>query len=149
MLTHIHPCLLWFTCEDRPKFNGIVHAGSASSTIQGPPRVQSPFARSRRYLNRRDVSCITSEDITPPSSLLRAHAPVQNPPAYFDLPYKAGSLQVVASLCWEMDLPDVISAILAQVPGPPTPGCLSGALVRFFPESYSLTYGIQSSAHPT
>lgn len=118
MLTHIHPSLLWFTCEYRPKFNGIVHAGSASSTIQGPPRAQSPFARSRRYLNRRDDTSITSEGVTPPSSLLRAHAPDQNPPTHFELPYRAGSLQVVASPCWEMVLPDVISAILAQVPGP-------------------------------
>jgi len=118
MLTHIRPSLLWFTCEHRPKFNGIVQPGSKSSTNQGPPRAQSPFARSRRYLNRRDLTCITSEGVTPPSSLLRTHAPDQNPPAHFDSTYKAGSLQVVASPCWEMVLPDVISAILAQVPGP-------------------------------
>ena len=30
----------------------------------------------------------------------------------------------------------------------PTPGCLSGAFVRFFPESYSLTIVLRSSAHP-
>jgi len=118
MLTHIHPSLLWFTCEDRPIFNGLVRPGSVSRTSQGPPRAQSPFARSRRYLNRRDLACITSEGVTPPSSLLRTHAPDQNPPAHFDSTYKAGSLQVVASPCWEMVLPDVISAILAQVPGP-------------------------------
>lgn len=146
MLTHIHPSLLWFTCEDRPKFDGIVHAGSASSTIQGPPRAQSPFARSRRYLNRRDDTSITSEGITPPSSLLRAHAPVQNPPAYFDLPYKAGSLQVVASPFWEMDLPDVISAILAQVPGPlprdasPVPLSVSSQRVTASPTAYKVRH---------
>jgi hypothetical protein len=67
--------------EDRPKFNGMVQPGSASGTNQGPPRAQSPFARSRRYLNRREVACITSEGDTPPSSLLRTHAPDQNPPA--------------------------------------------------------------------
>jgi hypothetical protein len=90
MLTHIHPSRLWFTCEDRPKFNGLVQPGSTSSTNQGPPRAQSPFARSRRYLNRRDVTCITSEGATPLSSLLRTHAPDQNPPANFDSTYKAG-----------------------------------------------------------
>ena len=30
-----------------------------------------------------------------------------------------------------------------------TPGCLSGVLVRFFPESYSLTLVAPTSAHPT
>src|SRR4030042_724137 len=30
-----------------------------------------------------------------------------------------------------------------------TPGCLSGALVRFFPESYSLSLVAPPSAHPT
>jgi hypothetical protein len=118
MQAHIHPSLLRFACESRPKFNGIVQPGSASRTNQGPPRAQSPFARSRRYLHRREVLCLTSEGVTPPSSLLRTHAPDQNPPAHFDSTYKAGSLQVVASPCWEMVLPDVISAILAQVPGP-------------------------------
>ena len=101
-----------------PIFKGLVHPGSVSRTSHGPPSAQSPFARSRRYLNRRDLACITSEGVTPPSSLLRTHAPDQNPPAHFDSTYKAGSLQVVASPCWEMVLPDVISAILAQVPGP-------------------------------
>ena len=113
MPAHIHPYLQWFTYEDRPIFNGLVHPGSVSRTSQGPPRAQSPFARSRRYLNRRDLACITSEGVTPPSSLLRTHAPDQNPPAHFDSTYKAGPLQVVASPCWEMALPDVISAIAA------------------------------------
>src|SRR4030042_4823939 len=30
-----------------------------------------------------------------------------------------------------------------------TPGCLSGALIRFFPESYSLSLVAHTSAHPT
>src|SRR4030042_145100 len=29
-----------------------------------------------------------------------------------------------------------------------TPGCLSGALIRFFPESYSLSHVAHTSAHP-
>ena len=118
MPAHIHPFLQWFACEYRPVFNGLVYPGTVSRSSQGPPRAQSPFARSRCYLFRRNVACITSEGVTPPSSLLRTHAPDQNPPAHFDSTYKAGSLQVVASPCWEMVLPDVISAILAQVPGP-------------------------------
>ena len=86
MLAHIHPSLQWFDCEARPIFNGLAYPGSKSGTIQDPPRAQSPFARWRRYLHRRNVSCITSEGVTPPSSLIRAHAPDQNPPAAFGFP---------------------------------------------------------------
>ena len=59
-----------------------------------------------------------SEGITPPSSLLRAHGPYQNPPAVFGFPCYGRSLQVVVSPCREMVLPGVISAILVQVLGP-------------------------------
>ena len=90
MPAHIHPYLQWFTCEHRHIFNGLVHPGSASRTSQDPPRAQSPFARSRCYLSRRNVFCITSEGITPPSLLIWTHATDQNPPAVFSLPYTAG-----------------------------------------------------------
>jgi hypothetical protein len=90
MLAHIHPSLQRFACKIRPVFNGLAAPGSASRTIQGPPRAQSPFARSRRYPFRRDVFCITSEGVTPPSSLLRTHAPDQHPPVFFGSPYSTG-----------------------------------------------------------
>jgi len=64
------------------------------------------------------VSRTTSEGITPPSSLIQAHAPDQIPPTDFGSTSSGGSLQVVASPCWEMALPDVISAILTKVLGP-------------------------------
>jgi hypothetical protein len=89
MLAHIHLSLQWFACEDRPIFNVLVHPGSVSRTSQGPPRAQSPFARSRCYLYRRNVSSITSEGITPPSSLIWTHATDQNPPADFSFLYTA------------------------------------------------------------
>jgi len=59
------------------------------------------------------ASCTTSESITPPSSLILAHAPDQNPLVDFGCPYFNESLQVAASPCWEMAFPDIISAILA------------------------------------
>jgi hypothetical protein len=65
MLAHMHPFLQGFACKTRPVFNGLVAPGSASRTIQGPPRAQSPFARLRRYPFRRDVFCITSEGVIP------------------------------------------------------------------------------------
>jgi hypothetical protein len=90
MLAHIHPFLQGFACKVRPIFTGLATPDSASRTIQGPPRTQSPFARLRRYPFRRDVFCITSEGVTPPSSLLRTHAPDQNPPVLFGSPYSTG-----------------------------------------------------------
>ena len=66
---------------------------------------------------RAVASYATSAGITPPSSLLPAHAPDQNPPADLVSVY-GGSSQVVAAPCWEMALPGVISTILAWVLGP-------------------------------
>jgi hypothetical protein len=148
MLTHIHPYLRRFTCKSRPIFNGVVYPGSVSRTIQGPPRAQSPFARWRRYLHRRDISLITSEGITPPSSLIRTHAPDQTPPVLFD--YLIG--RVFAGCCQSL-LGDGPSRRYLCNPCTGawtlTPGCLSGAFIRFFPKSYSLTLVAPSSAHPT
>ncbi len=147
MLAHIRPSLQWFTCEHRPLFNESFSPGSVSRTIQGPPRAQSPFARSRCYLDRRDLACIASEGVTPPSSLIRTHAPDQNPPTDFGLP-----IQLVFAGCCQPLLGDGPSRRYLCNPcmgaWTPTPGCLSGAFVRFFPESYSLTIVLRSSAHP-
>ena len=52
----------------------------------------------------------TWEGITPPSWLIQAHAPDQNPPLGFALHYSKRSLQVVVSPCWKMAFPSVISA---------------------------------------
>lgn len=148
MLAHIHPSLQWFTCEYRPFFNGLAYPGSASRTIQGPPRAQSPFARWRRYLHRRDVSSIPSEGVTPPSSLIWTHATDQNPPPDFGFP-----IQGVSAGCCQSLLGVGLSRRYLCNPcmgaWTLTPGCLSGASVRFFPESYSLTLVAPSSAHPT
>ncbi len=90
MLAHIHPFLQGFACKTRPVFNGCVTPSPVSRTIQGPPRAQSPFARLGRYPFRRDVFCLTSEGVTPPSSLLRTHAPDPIPPVLFGSPYSTG-----------------------------------------------------------
>lgn len=90
MLAYLHPFLQWFACKHRPIFNGLATPGPVSRTIQGPPRAQSPFARLRCDLSRRDLFWFSSEGVTPPSSLLRAHAPDQPPPTLFGLPYSMG-----------------------------------------------------------
>ncbi len=59
------------------------------------------------------ASRTSSEGTTPPSSLLRAHAPDQIPPSGFGSPYSTESSQVVVSPCCKMALPGVISATLS------------------------------------
>ena len=90
-----------------------------------------------------------SAGVTPPSSLLRAHAPDRSAPVGFGLPYSFGSLQVVSSPCCPAALPDVISAILASAPGSRTPPRSGGAFVRFFPPVLGLTQGSRGSARGT
>ena len=145
MPAHIHPYLQWFTCESRPLFDGLVYPGTESRTSQGPPRAQSPFARWRRYLHRRAVQRTTSEGVTPPSSLLRTHAPHQNPPVLFVYLIR----RVLAGCCQSL-LGDGPSrryfygpCIGAWVPTPPR---LSGAFVCFFPLSIGLSFDERKSA---
>ena len=118
MLAHLPPSLQKFPYEYRPIFNGLATPGSVSRTIPGPPRAQSPFARLRRYLSRRNVFCISSEGVTPPSSLLRTHAPVQCPPILFGSPYSTGlrRLSPVPAAHWTF--PVLSPQIFPQVSGP-------------------------------
>ena len=119
MLAHIHPFLQRFACKDRPIFKGLAAPGSASGTIPGPPRAQSPFARLRRYLLRRDVFCIPSEGVTPPSSLLRTHAPVQTHSLLLRLLTSSMGLcrlSPVPAACWTF--PVLSPLILPWVSGP-------------------------------
>ena len=61
----------------------------------------SPKSLSARASSaKRYGFCITSEGITPHSSLIRTHASDQIPPSCFSYPYSTGSLQVVVSPCW-------------------------------------------------
>ena len=91
-------------------------------TAEKPPSVLSPFAQLRCYLRWGDVSAISSEGVTPPSSLLRAHVPL--PLGSLLLRHSASfeeSLQVVRSPCCPRELPDVISENLSLDAGSPTP----------------------------
>ena len=91
-------------------------------TAKKPPSVQSPFAQLRCYLRWGDVSAISSEGVTPPSSLLRAHVPL--PLGSLLLRHLASfeeSWQVVRSPCCPRELPDVISENLSLDAGSRTP----------------------------
>jgi hypothetical protein len=119
MLAHIHSFLQRFACKARPIFKGLATPGSASRTTPGPPRAQSPFARLRRYLFRRDVFCIPSEGVTPPSSLLRTHAPVQSHSLLLRLLASSMGLcrlSPVPAACWTF--PVLSPLILPWVSGP-------------------------------
>src|SRR6266487_1443654 len=91
-------------------------------TARKPPSVLSPFAQLRCYLRWGDVSAISSEGVTPPSSLLRAHVPL--PLGSLLLRHLASfeeSWQVVRSPCCPRELPDVISENLSLDAGSRTP----------------------------
>ena len=122
MLAHIHPSPFRFAYG--PVSPEGLHSLALCPDAYSPskrPSAQSPFARLRCYLSRRDLSCIASEGATPPSSLLRAHAPDPHPPTSSTSVSSDGSLQVVTSPCWMLVLPDVISACLSLDAWPHTP----------------------------
>ena len=90
MPAHIRPSHIRFTCKTRPILNGYSYPGSESGADQGPPSAQSPFANNRCYLLLCSIYIFTtSERITPPSSLLQAHASNQIPLTVFGCPYFA------------------------------------------------------------
>jgi hypothetical protein len=95
------------------------------------------------------ASCTTSEDITPSSSLIQAHAPDQNPPADSGL----GLFQRVFAGCRQSLLGDSPSRHYLCNPcvgaWTPTPQCPPGAFARFFPGDNGLTSDVTGSAHQT
>ena len=110
----------------------------------GPPSAQGSFARngccpnasprparSRRELPqlRRSYEPMRQTMCLPPTSLLYG-----------------GSLQVVASPCWQMALPDVISTVCVQALGP-LPRRVPSVLTRFFPKDIGLALEPRGLAH--
>ena len=90
MLAHVHPSLQWFACEARPIFNGLATLARSPglSKTRHVPRAPLPDAGVTSI--GAMSTCITSEGVTPPSSLIRALAPDQIPPVVFGLPYWTG-----------------------------------------------------------
>ena len=95
MLAHIRLSLTWFASQ---------------AALQGdhPPR----WALLWSLYGTMTESPFAPVGVTPPSSLLRAHAPDLAP--LLPLAARSGSqsVQVAASPCWQEAVPDVISAIL-------------------------------------
>ena len=64
------------------------------------------------------------------------------------VPFADGSSQVVANPCWEMALPDVISAFLVQVLGPIPRDATSVQVPVSSRGATAIAQGARSSAHP-
>src|SRR5579863_6098952 len=99
----------------------------------GPPSAQSPFAWHKRY-SCQGGSSTTSKGITPPSSLIWAHAPNQLPPPEFVYPHLFPA--VLAGCCEPLLGTGFSRRYLCKS----FPGCLShdpvglqGATACFFP----------------
>ena len=95
------------------------------------------------------MSCTTSEGATPPSSLLRAHAPDQDPLTGFGCPYSDESLSAAADHQSLLGIGLSRHYLCNPCVGAwtPTPRCPPGALARFFPGDNGLTPILTSSAH--
>ena len=119
--TDIHtPRPRWFTHELVPSFP----ATWPRLRVRGPPwDRQVPRAPSLHagVTGMQKTSCVSSQNITSTSSLLRAHAPNRCPPAAFDKVSCGWSLQVAVSPCCATVLPDAISADLSVRVWTPTP----------------------------
>ncbi len=113
--------------------------------IACPPLTESPFARRRHYLLQGGVSTAWT-GVTPPSSLVLAHAQGRMPP----IDYGLGLVRWVFAGCWEPLLADGPSRRylhdLCMGAWTPTPPRSPGAPTRFFPGDIGLTLGITRSA---
>ena len=129
MLAHIHPSPLRFTCRTRPITEGSSHLWL---THPGSTRCPEPLCPLR-------VLPFKEWRLPPPREALPSHhrsyglmrqtktLPLPSVSLY------SKSLQVVASPCWEMVLPDVISASPSLGAWTLTPVGSYGAYARFFP----------------
>jgi hypothetical protein len=97
------------------------------------------------------MSCITSEGATPPSSLIRTHAPDQVPLTGSSCPYSDESLSAAADCQPLLGIGPSRHYLCNLCIGAwtPIPQRLFGAFTRFFPKSNGLTSGGTSSARLT
>jgi hypothetical protein len=139
VLTHIHPLRYRFTywLGIQWRLPAYLILSSGLCLFECPLSAESPFARSRRYLSRCDLQ-ITSERVTPPSSLILAHAPDQDP-----LSDLVSLFQRVFAGCHQSLLE--IGPSRRYLCNPCigawtlTPRCFFGAFARFFPKNIGLT----------
>src|SRR5215468_12692831 len=135
VLVHIRPIFLGLTTASTHLLAYGLWSVLCPTTVLtvSPPSAQSPFAPRRCVPHGGDAASVSSEDITPPSSLLRTHSPVAAAsPLLRFLASLEESSQVVTSPCCPLDLPDVISENLSLDAGSHTPAVPQRALACFF-----------------
>jgi hypothetical protein len=143
-----------YTPEDTGSTSGSAPAAAHRYLVQGPddaraqhpPPTESLFAHRGRYPRWGELQ-FTSAGVTRPSSLLLAHAPDHSPPRGSARCSSARSLQVAASPCWKVVLPDIIPAPLAQELGPVARRLPHSELAHFFPEDIGLAPNRRRSAN--
>jgi hypothetical protein len=107
----MHPATYQFASKVVPRlFNSAASEDGCSTWDCQAPR--APL-HTKGVTSRAVASSTTSAGVTLPSSLVRTHAPILNPPHASALPLCIRSLQVAVSPCCIQDLPDVISANLS------------------------------------
>lgn len=92
MPAHIRPSPHRFTVWLVLEFCYLTYSGTAPwvGFLPTPPCAESPFAQNQALPAFATMSCIMSDGVTHPSSLILAHAPDQIPPAVFDLTIPTG-----------------------------------------------------------
>ena len=78
MLVHMRPIFPWFDHSLDPPLGIDLWPVLCPTTVLtvSPPSAQSPFAPCGCDPHGGDTASVSSENITPPSSLLRTHSPV-------------------------------------------------------------------------
>jgi len=101
-------------------------------TLAKPPSAQSPFTLPRCYLFRWNLS-VPSEGATPPSSLLRAHAPGPHPPPPWLSPRMVGLCRLSPVPAGWWPFPTLSLQVFPWMPGP-LPRRLLWCLYPFLPK---------------
>ena len=120
--TYTPPTLVY--PQTRSYFKGQFTLGTVSETYpknRQVPRAPLPHAG---VTVMGKASRAFSESVTPPSSLLRTHAPDLAPPMALGFPLVTGLCRLLPAPCWDKALPDVISANLSPRAWTSTPAAL-------------------------
>jgi hypothetical protein len=114
-------------------FVGLSPALSPGATF-GPGTAKCPESLCPMWAlpNMGETCCVSWEGVTPPSSLLRTHAPIPSRSPVLRLCLVKESLPVATSPGCEEDLPDVISANLSLDARPPATAVPQSAYTCFF-----------------
>ncbi len=137
MQTHIHPARRRFVTRLSPHC-AVKGSPALRPGPTGDHQVPRAPLHARGVTSRAETSSVTSENITPPSSLIRTHAPDQTP-----LGDSSSPCRRVFAGCRQPLLGDGPSRCYLCNPcsgaWTHTPLRFSGASVRFFPENVGLT----------